>query len=101
MSRRRVILVQDGRRVPVLREALAYLEARGLPPAEIQAVSMDALVGEPVKIHLTLVMMEDVPEPVPAADETAVIHRADDAQTVTMPRVQDRPQMPWTADVQS
>lgn len=43
-------------REPVLAEALAWLETRGIKPNEIRAISMDAEVGEPLVMKVTLLV---------------------------------------------
>lgn len=40
----------------MLAEALAWLETRGIKPNEIRAISMDAEVGEPLVMKVTLLV---------------------------------------------
>jgi hypothetical protein len=55
-------------REPVLAEALAWLESRGIEPKEIRAISIDAEVGEPLVIKVTL-LVHDPREVTPDAVE--------------------------------
>jgi hypothetical protein len=45
-------------REPVLAEALSWLESRGLKPTEIRAVSIDAKVGAPLIITVSLIVQD-------------------------------------------
>lgn len=53
---------------PILQEALDYLERRGIPKAHIRSITVDAEIGRPVMIDVSLFMHE---EPEPAAEPPA------------------------------
>lgn len=53
---------------PVLQEALDYLERRGIPKAHIRSITVDAEIGQPIRIDVSLFMHE---EPEPAAEPPA------------------------------
>lgn len=49
----------------LLREALAYLERRGLPPGDIRSVKIDGEVGQPLMLTVQLYVSEYIATPVP------------------------------------
>lgn len=51
-------IVKNGKE-PLLREAVAYLERRGIPASDIVAVRMDAEVNRPLRLSVDLYVSDD------------------------------------------
>lgn len=43
---------------PLIRDAVAWLEERGIKPAEIRSVSVDATVGQPLTLSVVLIVRD-------------------------------------------
>lgn len=70
MSRR---IVRTGQE-PILREAVDWLESKGIPATSIRAVSMDAEIGQPMSITATFYVDES--EEIAALTPEALRERA-------------------------